>query len=187
MAGLHPAKLVVQPRLVGIVDDALVQQDTGKLGEEVFKVPEVVCFNRLNFSLKPVKTFFEGTIQHGLLEAVFDKIHPVAAKTDDKDDHRHYGDSQKERHCYRRKSIHYVIQNIPTGHGYNIIGLLGLGQEPCFSSFRGRPPLETSRIASKVDFGKTACRVRGFIPARFMRKYAASSEIPSISANSCNV
>ena len=41
-AWLHTAKLIIKPRLVGIVDNILVQQNTGKLGEKVFKMAEMI-------------------------------------------------------------------------------------------------------------------------------------------------
>jgi hypothetical protein len=136
-AGLHTAKFVVQPGLVLVVYDALVQQDTGKLGEEVFKVPEVVCFYCLYFGVNPAYVlfggqFFQKVIYGVLLKAVFDKIQPMPGKAYDQDNPRRY---QQEGRRYRRKGIDYIVQNIPPGHVFNIKPCRGIGQEGCFGLF----------------------------------------------------
>ena len=49
---LHITKLVIKPCLVGIVDYILIQQNTGKLTEEIFKMTEMVYLDGLKLGVK---------------------------------------------------------------------------------------------------------------------------------------
>jgi hypothetical protein len=148
---LHIAKLVVEPRLVGIVDYIFIQQNTGKLAEEIFKVSEMVYFDSFKLGVefaaqtvdffcqtgvKPVYLFTQ--VAHFLLlKSVFKKVDAVPEEAYGKD----YSCCQKKQHRrYRGEVFHYFIQNIPAGHFYSCPNIsIGrrIGQEFIFTYFSG--------------------------------------------------
>jgi hypothetical protein len=137
----HATQVIVKPRFIFIVYYVFIQQNTGKLAKEVFKMSKVIDFYRLKFGSETadfiiqlgiqsafqsanvvftghlfgqfIETLFKRTVKRDLPEPVFYEVDAMPTKTNNENYAGNNSHDQEKRDRNRRNTVYDIVQNIP--------------------------------------------------------------------------